>query len=109
MNSTFTQHKTRLCKQCGDRQTYDQFPADKYGRIDVRMCLSCVDEHAPQLMTEAELAKWLGTTVDLVRELTPVGSYCAANGRVLSLYAREGVNSDHLPAGWRIIFDWNLT
>ncbi len=80
--------KTRLCRDCGARRGTDAFPRDKYGRPDYRMCLQCIDEHTPVLMTENEAARWWGITIAAVRELAPDGHYSPPRGKPVALYAR---------------------
>lgn len=78
------------------------FPVDQHRRVDVRMCLGCIDDHAPSLMTEVEMAKWLGVTIADVRAMPVAGDYSTSRGVAIPLYAREPVTSV-LPAGWRVV------
>jgi hypothetical protein len=98
--------KTRRCKDCKTRKPEGEFPTDKFNRADTRMCLQCVDEHTPLLMTETEMAKWLGVTIAEVRKLDPAGDYSTPKGAVIPLYGRPIISSDYLPSGWRCVFDW---
>ena len=101
--SKFIPGKTRRCQHCGTRRYLDDFPRDKHRRPDSRMCLVCIDEHTPQLMSESDMAKWLGITIAEVRELAPAGDYSPPKGAAVPLYAREQVSVDFLPPGWRTV------
>jgi hypothetical protein len=105
VTSTFIDTKTRRCTTCRACKPEPEFPADKFGRVDIRMCLQCVDEHTPMLMTEAEIAKWLGVAIAEVRTFDVAGSYTTPRGATIPLYARRAVCSDYLPVGWRGVFD----
>ena len=86
---------TKLCKDCRTRQDSDQFPADKYGRIDTRHCRKCIGEHTPVLLTEQQAATRLGISVETFRSrnLKPAGSYTPAKTATIPLYARAEVDA----------------
>jgi hypothetical protein len=105
VTSTSKDAKTRVCKDCRCRKLASHFPADKWGRVDTRRCLQCVDEDTPLLMTASELARWLGLSVAEVQTFEPVGSYSPKTGQPIALYGRMPVTPDYLPAGWRSVFD----
>ncbi|MCV7150682.1 hypothetical protein [Mycolicibacterium pyrenivorans] len=106
LTSVSVQEKTRVCKDCRARKPEPEFPTDKHGRADTRMCLQCVDENTPTLMTESEISKWLGVTIAEVRTWPTAGDYTPHGKATLPLYSRPTVSSDYLPAGWRSVFDW---
>lgn len=85
----------KVCGDCGRKRLLSRFPRDKYGRIDRAQCLGCIDEHTPTLMTEGELARHRGISVDQVRcnGLEPVGSYAPPRGKVIALYSRPDVDA----------------
>lgn len=101
VTSTLTPAKTRCCKTCNARLEYREFPRDKYGRIDARMCLPCVDENTPSLMTEGELSRWLAIPITAVRGLPVDGTYNPPKGAPVALYSRPAVSTEFLPTGWR--------
>jgi hypothetical protein len=70
------------------------------------MCLECIDAEAPMLMTESEAAKWFGVQIAEVRTFTPAGDYTPRGSEPIQLYSRPMVSRDHLPAGWRTVFEW---
>ena len=106
LTSTSANVKTRVCKDCRDRKPQTGFPADKYGRADTRMCLQCVDENTPLLMTETEIAKWLGVTIAEVRTWPTAGDYAPPGKAAIPLYSRMAVTEGYLPPGWRAVFGW---
>lgn len=97
----------KTCRDCRTRKPHSEFPTDRYDRIDPRMCLLCVEENAPLLMTESELSRWLDMPVERVRQMTPAGSYSPPRGQVVPLYGRPPVDAGSLPLGWRLVFDWS--
>lgn len=69
------------------------------------MCLQCVDENTPVLMTETEIAKWLGVPIAEVRTWPTAGDYAPPGKAAIPLYSRMAVTEGYLPPGWRSVFD----
>lgn len=108
LHNTDHQFKTRLrvCRDCRTRKPEEDFPVDRYGRVDPRMSLQCVDENTPLLMTAEEKAAWLGVPISQIERETPVvGHYSPPRSKVVPLYGRHSV-VDSLPPGWRKVFEW---
>lgn len=72
-----------------------RFPVDKYGRVNSRHCLGCIDEDTPALITESEAARRLQMTIEGFRshKLVVAGSYAPERGKVVALYSRVDVDA----------------
>ncbi len=91
----------KVCRDCRTRKPLGEFPRDRYGRINVKLCYQCADEHTPALLTETEAAQRMGVTLPVFRVLgTPVaGSYTPRTGASAPLFSRERIDTERAPKG----------
>ncbi|WP_100460610.1 hypothetical protein [Mycobacteroides abscessus] len=86
----------KVCRDCRTRKPLSEFPRDRYGRINVKLCHQCTDEHTAALLTETEAAQHMGVTLAAFRALggAVAGSYTPRTGASAPLFSRERIEAD---------------